>query len=296
MREAAPKRRWTWLAAALLSIALEAGAAEPLIAYPNAQLVEADYNDADSFRVRFDKEGKATEEVIRLYFIDTPETTFSTESDLRRIREQARYFGLEEERKKLVVEFGEKARAAVEKHLANPFTIYTAYARAQGRSRKPRIYAMVETSKAEDLAKLLVESGLARAKGIGRQLPSGTPAAEYKAFLEDLEMVAGLKKSGIWAATDTDRIAELRKLQRDEERELQKGLAFGVFSTISEDEPLDLNAATAEELQQLHGIGPELADRIVKEQPYEKVEDLTRVHGIGPVTLEKISRFLVVDP
>ena len=76
---------------------------------------------------------------------------------------------------------------------------------------------------------------------------------------------------------------------------MKVGLTFGVFSSISEDDPLDLNAATAEELQQLKGIGPELSALIVESQPYRTVEDLIRVHGIGPATLEKIRRFLIVS-
>ena len=171
------------------------------------RFVEADYNDADSFRVRLP--GK-DEHVIRLYYVDAPETSFSgTESVRRRVLEQSRYFGLEEPRQ--VVHFGREAAAFVKDTLKNPFTVHTALARAPGRSKKPRIYAMVHTSDGEDLAKLLVENGLARAHGIRRALPNQTPASEYSAVLADLEIAAGLKRAGIWAATNTDRIAELRR-------------------------------------------------------------------------------------
>ena len=141
-----------------------AGIADPLQPFPGSTYVSAEFNDADSFQVRL-KDGDQVE-VIRLYFVDSPETSLSSESDRRRVLEQARYFGLEDPRD--VIDFGKDAREFMEKQLKKPFTVYTAFARAQGRSQKPRIYAMVKTDEGADLATLLVENGLARAKGIGR--------------------------------------------------------------------------------------------------------------------------------
>jgi comEA protein len=56
-------------------------------------------------------------------------------------------------------------------------------------------------------------------------------------------------------------------------------------------QPVNINKASAEELQMLRGIGPALADRIVKYREtngrFEKVEDLTSVSGIGPAKFQK---------
>lgn len=52
--------------------------------------------------------------------------------------------------------------------------------------------------------------------------------------------------------------------------------------------PVDLNRASAEELESLPGIGPELARRIVEGRPYASVEELLRVHGIGPKRLAAV--------
>ena len=61
---------------------------------------------------------------------------------------------------------------------------------------------------------------------------------------------------------------------------------------------LDLNTATAQELEALPGIGPVLARRIVEYRdrfgPFQKVEDLLAVRGIGPVLLEKIRPYVYV--
>jgi len=55
--------------------------------------------------------------------------------------------------------------------------------------------------------------------------------------------------------------------------------------------PLDLNAVDAKALEQLPGVGPALASRIVeerRERPFDGLEDLVRVRGIGTATVERI--------
>ncbi len=63
---------------------------------------------------------------------------------------------------------------------------------------------------------------------------------------------------------------------------------------------VDLNRATAEDLETLPGIGPVLAERIVAHRrhagPFERVEDLRSVKGIGKKTLEKIRPMVNVTP
>lgn len=61
---------------------------------------------------------------------------------------------------------------------------------------------------------------------------------------------------------------------------------------------IDLNRATAEELEQVRGIGPALAARIIARRDevggFGRVEDLIEVRGIGPATLESMrGRFFV---
>jgi competence protein ComEA len=61
--------------------------------------------------------------------------------------------------------------------------------------------------------------------------------------------------------------------------------------------PLDVNRATAEELQRLPGIGPAMSARIIaarETKPFAAVDDLRRVPGIGAKTLERLRPHVAV--
>ena len=62
--------------------------------------------------------------------------------------------------------------------------------------------------------------------------------------------------------------------------------------------PLDLNSASATDLDALPGIGPALAQRIVeyrqKHGAFKKIGDLIQVSGIGPKLLDKIKPQLII--
>ncbi len=60
--------------------------------------------------------------------------------------------------------------------------------------------------------------------------------------------------------------------------------------------PLDINTATADELDGLPGIGPALAQRIIDRRetagPFRGEEDLLAVEGIGPATYEDLAPYI----
>jgi competence ComEA-like helix-hairpin-helix protein len=263
-----------------------AHAAAALEVLPGARLVDDPSNDGDSFVV----EASGRRLHVRLYFVDCPEATADSTTDARRMREQSRYFGLADPKR--ILDFGKEAKGFVAQALAKPFTVHTAHAGAMGRA-SGRVYAFVTTAEEKDLASLLVEVGLARVHGIGRETPDGTSREETKERLRDLEASAMLKRAGIWSESHPDRIAELRAQQRSEDREL-KDLAERAKGKKPAPVPIDLNTATAKELQSIKGVGPVMAEKIIAGRPYKSVDDLLKVQGIGPATLEKIRPHVVV--
>lgn len=61
---------------------------------------------------------------------------------------------------------------------------------------------------------------------------------------------------------------------------------------------LNLNTATAIDLETLPGIGPSLAEEIVnfrsENGPFETIEDLLEISGIGPAKLEQLRDYVIV--
>ncbi len=269
-------------------------------------------NDGDSFLVMLGDE----ERRVRLYFVDCPEATAGSKADAARVREQMRYFGLESAGE--TMKFGAEAAKFTRKALGKPFTVHTSFASALGRSAGGRVYAFITTSTGEDLARLLVTNGYARTFGVYRKTPEGVRHDEMKKQLEDLELCAAIKLVGIWAKTDPDRLAQLRKKQRQEDEELKESQrieAAGRRKPLEHDPltpwprnkymsqgksghvtgfPVDINKASKRELQKVKGIGLVLSQRIIDGRPYESVDDLLKVKGIGKRSLEKMrARFYV---
>ncbi|MFZ0916372.1 MAG: hypothetical protein WAN04_05710 [Candidatus Udaeobacter sp.] len=105
------------------------------ITLDNCQLVPNKANDGDSFHVR----ANDTEYLVRLYFVDAPETASVGPA---RLIEQAEYFGVSVPQ---VIEIGLDAEKFVDANLSEPFTVVTRLAGGLGRSKVQRIYGFVRT-------------------------------------------------------------------------------------------------------------------------------------------------------
>lgn len=62
--------------------------------------------------------------------------------------------------------------------------------------------------------------------------------------------------------------------------------------------PVNLNSASALELQQVPGIGPSTADKILQMRKsygaFKSVDDLLAIKGVGPKKLDKMKKYLTV--
>jgi len=250
--------------------------------------IDSPANDGDSFLARAGDRDLH----LRLYYVDCPEAVVGNDVDAKRVREQAGYFGLTNVTH--VVEIGRRAGVFTRDKLARPFTVYTAYADAMGRSQTKRIYAFVVTVDGKDLAGELVKNGLARASGIRRITHDGISAEEMGKRFVDLEVQAMLRRVGAWREADPEEITRQRATQREEERQLED-VRRQVSSAPTPAAPVDLNKAGSRQIQSLPGIGPALAARIIAGRPYRSVDDLLHIDGVGTNLLEKIRSRVMID-
>jgi len=147
------------------------------------------YMDGDSFHIRHNNK----DIIIRLYYVDTPETD-KTHTD--RNREQASYFGISDPR---VIPLGRKGKKFTQKTLSGKkFTVWTRWEDARGSSAQQRFFGLVKIGK-KDLGEMLVKQGLARVYGASTVMPNGTPVDSQFARLRQMERRAKAKRRGGWA-------------------------------------------------------------------------------------------------
>jgi len=148
------------------------------------------WNDGDSFHVIT---GDAEREIVaRLYFVDTPEAETAYRD---RLDEQAAYWGITPTEAATVAR---EASAFTEKRLSSPFTVWTRWRSALGRSALGRTYSVVITADGSDLNELLVENWLARIYGTRTGLFDGRDSRRYLARLAELEATAKRERRGAW--------------------------------------------------------------------------------------------------
>lgn len=268
------------------------GRGKALEEFKACSMVPTEWADGDSFLIRT---SQGVEHTIRLYGVDCLEATVTDDNDARRLREQRRYFGISEaggspeKSIELAQEYGKRAAVETAKALAEPFTIYTSFADGRGDPRFPRFYAFVTTADGKDLGELLVSKGLARAHGLSRETPDGQHRDTYAEKLRDLELIACRMQSGIWVATDCDKLPKERELERKEEAELAIGRGP---KKILPGTVFDLNTAARDELMCIPGVGEKTANLIIQDRPYANIQQLDNVKGVGPKTLENLKKFV----
>ena len=272
-----------WLAA--LDPCEATGKEKEWITLDNCHLVANKANDGDSFHVRANE----TEYLVRLYFVDAPETA---SVGPERLIEQAEYFGVSVPQ---VIEIGLSAKKFVDAKLSEPFTVVTRLAGGLGRSNVQRIYGLVRT-KEGDLGEQLVANGLARIHGTTAAPSGGSTSADEREKLATLESGAKRRKVGGWSMTGqpSNGNGPLSQSSPDASRSISVMPASSslpaamspieVKNRAKEKTQLgriEINTATEKELTTVPGIGHVMAARIIAARPFRSADDLKRVSGIG---------------
>jgi DNA uptake protein ComE-like DNA-binding protein len=268
----------------------------------NCRFILNPADDGDSFHVSVDSK----EYIFRLYMIDAPETD---EMNPTRIAEQAKYFGISAPQ---VIQVGQAAKEFTRERLSQPFTVFTRFSGAMGRSKLERFYAFVQT-KDGDLGEQLVRAGLARNYGFRAAPPGSKNSRPEVEKLQQFEDEARQEKIGGWGvnagrlnvraqkpAAFSVFVVEKKVRQRGAppantssqilETPVPEPVAAAVSPTeiknshAKEKTPLgkiDINTATEKELTTVPGIGHVMAARIIAARPFKSADDLKRVSGIG---------------
>lgn len=157
------------------------------ISYDSAVLDDREPYDGDSFFIQT----RRSRMIFRLYFVDAPETDLEFP---QRVREQGEYWGISDSD---VLRLGWEARLFARKFMQDGVTAWTRREDATGRSRQPRVFAIIRAGE-DDLAVELARNGLARIFGYGTDLPDGTAAADMWRRLREAEAEARLHRRGGW--------------------------------------------------------------------------------------------------
>lgn len=250
------------------------------------RLVQSPINDGDSFEVKH----KNGNDIFRLYFVDAPET-YTTYPD--RIRDQARYFSISEED---VTATGKLATEFTQKFLRGEFTVITRWEDARGSSRQPRYFALIQKGD-RDLSTELIRAGLARLYGKPTETtwPGGVTPRTFLGRLKNSERAAQGTQSGIWSlAAGSLQMSGLEALSRETVSPRPSELPHGSHRTALKAR-ININTAESATLQELPGIGPALAARIIDARPITSIQSLVEIPGISANTLAGFSQMILTE-
>ena len=221
------------------------------------------------------------EYIFRLYFVDAPEIDLSFAD---RAWEQAAYFDMDRSK---VLWLGEKAKTFAVDLLKNGYTVVTSWQKAKGSGPHERFFGIVLIGE-KNLAKELVKNGLARIHGTPGNWPDPATAILFTRELRLSESVARTAKLGGWnrpplvlAANTAQVVPSLSgspappEAAKDPAQVEPAPPSVSVPAGPAATPPpsssdaktgglIDVNSASKDELQRIPGIGPVLAERIIR--------------------------------
>jgi competence protein ComEA len=299
---------------------LNAEAREPWVVLKDCRLLRNESADADSFQVS----AAGKEYIFRLYFVDAPETDMSIAD---RVKEQAQYFGLKPEQTITLGEYAKRftkeklahpftvrtcmqdamGRSKLPRYYAFVETkegdlaellVTNGLARLHGAEAQPvglrsperqweRLKRLEREAKQQKVGAWGAMSGRMAARSTTVQPKTGPDS--FDAFFHPERFVATnaaaaatpmpavpMQTSTPLSALSPSRVGTVAPLLGSPNAAAQTG------------GKLDINSASSEELLNVPGIGPVLAQRIIDARPFQSADELTKVKGIGPKIYERI--------
>ena len=124
--------------------------------------------------------------------------------------------------------------------------------------------------------------------------------------IEDVLVAAGgltVNANRVWVEKTLNRAARLTDGQKiyipsiDDHSSVSSASNYGVYQTDTVDQGsglININTASASELESLNGIGPVYAQKIIEQRPYSNIGELTSKKVIPQSTYEKINNEISV--
>ncbi len=281
-------------------------------------------NDGDSFHIS----AGGKQYLFRLYFVDAPETDAGFKD---RVDEQAKYFGITSEqvvqvgkiakaftREKLAQPFTVRTcfqdalgRSRMERFYAIVQTatgdlgeqlIENGLARIHGASANPvglpsanvewrKLNGLENAAKAEKVGGWGVNFGRMMARS--EKSKNRAPVDPFEAFFHP-----GRVQNPSAAASSTSSWPFVRQspaidniVSINPSRASTAPSADPRASDLPGSRRIDINTASATELESIPGIGPVLAQRIIEARPFKSADDLQNVKGIGESRYRKLRTY-----
>ncbi len=162
------------------------------------------------------------------------------------------------------------------------------YVHVAGNVVKPAVYRLPPGSRAID--------GLKIAGGATRN--ANTDAVNLAEKLEDGQQLYIPSKEETSGVSQT--VGQAKPRKKDSKGDLRKGADQAQTPVLKLTDPVkqhvNINSATSEQLQQLKGIGPAMADRIIQYRKsigkFHSADQLMDVQGIGAKKFEQLKPFI----
>lgn len=291
----------------------------------DCRLLPNDFNDGDSFHV----EANGEEKIFRLYFADTPE---SSDQVPERVAEQAAHFGVSEREVmhagKEAAEFTKRVlhrpftvttrwqnargASALPRYYAVITTadgkdlaellVGAGLARAHGAvADAPRTHGMDHYEALEQRARRaavgifghgkMPSGSIEETASETKPAPSPAPTPEEVKSLTD-DVFARLQQESASNADIPEFVVEVPLPAGHAPVSRTNDDQTSPTETAANGTKISINAADKAELESLPGIGPGLAEAIIRGRPYNSVDQLKRVPGIGPKKFEQMKNLL----